>query len=172
VLSGGTWDAGQLYGSGHPISVTGGIWSGAWTFGLGAIGGTYNDAQASLTFSGSGLAYVVAAATAAAASGAVTGITVSDGASGYGTAPAVSIVGGGGSGATATAAVASGVVTGITVTNAGSGYTSAPSVVMAYSLTGTLTGGGSLAIVTTLDTTNGLNTQCVQVTSTSVTFSG
>ncbi|WP_068398384.1 DUF2589 domain-containing protein [Kribbia dieselivorans] len=59
----------------------------------------------------------------------VTGITVTDGGSGYTSPPAVTISGGGGSGMTATAALgAGGAVTSISITNAGAGYTSAPSI--------------------------------------------
>lgn len=57
--------------------------------------------------------------------------TVTFGGSGYGTAPAVTLTGGGGTGATATATVSGGAVTGITITAAGSGYTSAPTVTIA-----------------------------------------
>lgn len=64
----------------------------------------------------------------------VTTITVSDGGSGYTSAPTVVITGGGGSGATATATVVGGEVTAITVTAAGAGYTSAPTI--------SFTGGG------------------------------
>ncbi|OZI64618.1 phage tail tube protein [Bordetella genomosp. 4] len=62
------------------------------------------------------------------ATGIVSGITVTNGGSGYTTAPTVTLSGGGGTGATATATVSGGVVTAITVTNPGSGYTSAPTV--------------------------------------------
>ena len=62
------------------------------------------------------------------ANGALAGITVTAGGSGYTSAPTVSITGGGGSGATATAVRASGAVTSVTLTNPGSGYTSAPTV--------------------------------------------
>jgi hypothetical protein len=60
----------------------------------------------------------------------VTGITIKsgDGGAGYTVAPAVTISGGGGTGATATASVYNGVITAITVTNPGTGYTSAPTV--------------------------------------------
>lgn len=54
--------------------------------------------------------------------------SVSNGGSGYTTAPTVALTGGGGTGATATAQISGGVVTGITITNPGSGYTSAPTV--------------------------------------------
>lgn len=56
------------------------------------------------------------------------GITVTAGGTGYSVAPAVSLVGGGGTGATATATVAGGAVTGITLTAPGSGYTYPPIV--------------------------------------------
>jgi hypothetical protein len=47
---------------------------------------------------------------------------------GYVTSPAVSIVGGGGTGATAVAQITGGVVTGITITDAGFGYTNTPTI--------------------------------------------
>ncbi len=55
-------------------------------------------------------------------------IHVSDGGSGYTSAPTVSFTGGGGSGATATAQISGQSVASITVANEGSGYTSAPTV--------------------------------------------
>jgi hypothetical protein len=64
--------------------------------------------------------------------GFITLINVTSGGSGYASTPAVTITGGGGSGATATASPPSGgVVTGITVNNPGSGYTSSPTVTVA-----------------------------------------
>ena len=71
-----------------------------------------------------------AAATAVISSttGALSGVNVTNGGSGYNGTPVVEFVGGGGTGAAGTATVTNGVVTGITVTNAGTGYTSAPSV--------------------------------------------
>jgi hypothetical protein len=55
--------------------------------------------------------------------------TITDGGSGYVTAPAVSIVGGGGTNATAIAYISSsGVVTNITITSNGTGYTNSPIV--------------------------------------------
>jgi len=62
--------------------------------------------------------------------GFVVGATVTSGGSGYVT-PAVSIVGGGGTGATAVANVTAGVVTGIQITGAGIGYTGTPTVEIA-----------------------------------------
>lgn len=58
----------------------------------------------------------------------VTSITLVEPGSGYTSAPTVSIIGGGGSGATASANLASGIVNSVTITNAGSGYINAPSV--------------------------------------------
>ncbi|MCY3022845.1 MAG: hypothetical protein NTW87_28020 [Planctomycetota bacterium] len=64
-------------------------------------------------------------------------VAVASGGSGYTSAPTVTFIGGGGTGATATAIVGNGVVTGVTFTppgGNGTGYTSAPTVI--------LTGGG------------------------------
>lgn len=67
-------------------------------------------------------------------SGSLAAISLTDGGSGYTSAPAVAITGGGGSGAAATAIVSGGEVTGFNITNPGSGYTTAPTIA--------LTGGG------------------------------
>lgn len=60
--------------------------------------------------------------------GSISGINVTNGGSGYTSAPTVVLAGGGGTGATATAIVDDGEVIGVTVTNPGSGYTSVPTV--------------------------------------------
>jgi N-acetylneuraminic acid mutarotase len=72
-----------------------------------------------------------ATAVAIITNGTVVGIRILDRGYGYGDAPAVLVLGGGGSGATAVATVVNGVVTAITVTNPGSGYTSTPTVSIA-----------------------------------------
>ena len=75
-----------------------------------------------------------ATATAAApVSHFITTINVVFGGSGYVTAPAVTIFGGGGSNATATASISGGIVTAITINPGGngSGYTNPPSVIIA-----------------------------------------
>lgn len=77
-----------------------------------------------------------AAATATVASGAVSAINVTDGGTGYASAPTV-VITGDGTGATATATVVDGVITAITVGNGGTGYTTAPDI--------TFTGGGAVA---------------------------
>jgi hypothetical protein len=78
----------------------------------------------------------------------LSGVFVSNGGSGYTSAPSVSFSGGGGSGATATAHIGStGTVTSIVLTSRGSGYTSEPTV----SLSG---GGGSGATAHTSVTLN------------------
>lgn len=75
--------------------------------------------------------YAPASATATVSSGVVTQITITNGGSGYESAPLITITGGGGTGATAQAIVVDGVVTNIGITNGGSGYTSAPTVSIA-----------------------------------------
>ncbi len=72
-----------------------------------------------------------ATAEATVVKGFVVAITVTDGGAGYGTAPGVTIVGGGGSSATAKATVLNGTVEKVIVENAGSGYATAPEVLIA-----------------------------------------
>lgn len=76
----------------------------------------------------------------------VLSVAVTNGGSGYTTAPTVSFTGGGGTGATATAAISGGKVVSVTVTNGGTDYATAPTV--------TFTGGGGTgaAATATLDT--------------------
>ncbi|MDV7699015.1 hypothetical protein N6B72_19010 [Chryseobacterium soli] len=76
---------------------------------------------------------IPAVATATISGGAITGITITNGGSGYTTVPTVNFYGGGsivngGTKAKATATVSGGVVTGITINNGGTGYTSIPTV--------------------------------------------
>lgn len=75
----------------------------------------------------------------------VKALTLSAAGSGYTTVPAVTISGGGGTGATATVIIASGKVTGIAITNAGSHYTSAPTVMISG-------GGGAGAVASAVIT--------------------
>jgi len=60
----------------------------------------------------------------------VTGYRVTNGGSGYTSAPTVAVTGGGGTGKTVTAQLTGGVVTGLTETAAGTGYTSAPTLAL------------------------------------------
>jgi hypothetical protein len=69
-----------------------------------------------------------ATATANLSGSFVVSYNVTFGGNGYFSAPAVTIFGGGGSGATAHAVVSGGAVTAVVPDNAGSGYTSAPTV--------------------------------------------
>jgi FtsP/CotA-like multicopper oxidase with cupredoxin domain len=69
--------------------------------------------------------------------GIVSRITVTSGGSGYTDEPAVTITGGGGTGATATATVVGGAVTAISLLTVGSSYTSVPVVTIAPPPTGT-----------------------------------
>lgn len=69
-----------------------------------------------------------AAGGATVGGGHVTAITVYDGGAKYTSPPAVTLTGGGGTGATATATISGGVVTSVAVGSAGAGYTSPPTV--------------------------------------------
>lgn len=73
---------------------------------------------------------VAATATASRASGFVIGAEITNGGSGYTSAPLVTITGSG-SGATATATLTGGVVTDITITSAGSGYSGGATITIA-----------------------------------------
>lgn len=79
----------------------------------------------------------------------VSSVSVTDGGSGYAVAPTVSLVGGGGAGATAEAQMDGGKVVGVVVTNGGTGYTSVPTVVFsagAATATATLSGTGPVNV--------------------------
>lgn len=76
--------------------------------------------------------------------GALAAIELTNGGTGYTTAPTVAFSGGGGgTGAAATALIADGKVVGFNITNAGSGYTSAPTI----ALTGGAGSGASASAV-------------------------
>ncbi|HOA60875.1 MAG: formylglycine-generating enzyme family protein [Verrucomicrobia bacterium] len=72
-----------------------------------------------------------AKAEAAIEEGYVVELTLTDPGAGYGVAPSVTLIGGGGSGATAVALVRSGWVDQLRLVTTGSGYTSTPTVVIA-----------------------------------------
>jgi len=117
-----------------------------------ANGGTtaQNDYFTLVDWGGSG---AIATATV---SSSVTAINVTNGGSGYTSAPTVNISGGGGSGATATATVSGPPnrrVTAINVTNGGSGYTSAPTI----SFTGGGGGSGAIATATVSSSVTAIN---------------
>jgi len=67
-------------------------------------------------------------ATAQMVNGFVVGAAITSGGSGYVTAPAVAIIGGGGSNATAVAGLSGGAVVQIAITSAGIGYTNTPTL--------------------------------------------
>jgi len=111
----------------------------------------------------------VATATANLSGSFVTSYTIISGGSGYVSAPAVTVSGGGGSGATATAIIAGGIVTQITPGSAGSGYSSLPTVTIAappanisyvtfWSNDGTSTAGSQPAAAVSAPVANGLFT--------------
>jgi formylglycine-generating enzyme required for sulfatase activity len=79
---------------------------------------------------GRALAGETATAVATITAGFVTAITVTSGGSGYTSEPAVTVTGGGGSGATAKAILSGDKVATVVVLTAGSGYSTAPTVVV------------------------------------------
>ncbi len=74
--------------------------------------------------------------TAKLVNGYISSIEVTLGGSGYATVPAVSFIGGGGTGATATAVLTNGSVTSITINNGGIGYATIPAVTIAAPVSG------------------------------------
>jgi trimeric autotransporter adhesin len=97
----------------------------------------------------------------------VTSYTIISGGRGYVYAPTVTVLGGGGSGATAIANITGGVVTSITAVNAGSGYSSAPTVTLSpppanltytsvWSNDGTSSGGSEPTAAVSFPVSNGL----------------
>lgn len=84
---------------------------------------------------------IVAEDTEWGASNGVRSIAVSNGGTGYTSAPSVTFTGGGGTGAAGTAVIQGGAVVSITITNQGSGYTTAPTI-------GFTGGAGSGAVAT------------------------
>ena len=72
-------------------------------------------------------------------------MVITNGGSGYGSAPAVGFTGGGGAGAAATATVANGQVVSIQITAPGTGYTPDPDVALRPAVT--FTGGGGTGAV-------------------------
>ena len=92
--------------------------------------------------------------------GGVVSVAVINGGSGYTSAPAVTLAGGGGTGATATAALLGDAVTAITVTLPGSSYFSAPAVTITGTGTGaiaaaTISGGSAIGEPTPATVFNG-----------------
>ena len=89
-------------------------------------------------------------ATATVSGGAVTAIAIYQGLSGrgYTSAPTVTLVGGGGTGATATATIdTNGSITGFVITAGGSGYATAPTVLITHPETSPLVFGGMNDII-------------------------
>jgi hypothetical protein len=99
------------------VQVSGTDFSGAGQFKFALVAGTNISRQATATANLSGQ-FVV-------------GYNVTFGGNGYVTPPAVTVSGGGGSGATAHATISGGMVTSVQPDSAGSGYTSPPTVTIA-----------------------------------------
>lgn len=92
------------------------------------VGAYANNGPANTITNGPGATTTIA--TASVYLGAVSGIGITSGGSGYTATPSVTLVGGDGSGATAVAVLTGDAVTAINVTSGGSGYTIAPVVVV------------------------------------------
>jgi hypothetical protein len=89
-------------------------------------------------------------------SGQLDQINITSGGTGYVAAPKVTIIGGGGTGATATAVVTNGVVTAINITSPGNGYTSNPVVSISSgsgAAVGAVIGGGGTVVAIQLTNT-------------------
>lgn len=110
-----------------------GAGGGAISVALGAGGSGYTQGAA-VTVAGANGGASGFAATVDVVDGKVTGITVTDGGTGY-TSATVSVVGGG-TGFVGTATVAAGVITAVTVQNGGTGYSGASTVSFAGDGTG------------------------------------
>jgi hypothetical protein len=85
--------------------------------------------------------------------GKVTSVVVTNGGSGYNSAPNISFINGGGTGATATATVSGGVITRIDVKSYGTGYTANPAVI----ITPTNGGTGATATANIIEAGSNLN---------------
>jgi hypothetical protein len=154
-----TWD-GTLFVSGGGVSPNitvsnGGSYTGTPTAAI--SGGSGSGAALSLTvtnglitkatLTNAGTGYkasdvLTVTITGTSNGGTLTSIPVATGGYNYtGTAPTISITGGGGSSAAATPTFTNGVLTGVTITNPGSGYTSLPTVALV---------GGTFGVVATL----------------------
>jgi|GEM_PF-3881896 len=144
-ITGITYTGGSGYTSVPTITISGGGGSGAYATASVPLrsvpvpngvtvttAGLYTSAPAVVFSSGAG--ETAATATATVPPSAVQALTITNGGSGYLTAPTCAISGSPGSGATCTAAVDPMSVNTITLTNAGSGYTTAPTI--------TFSGGG------------------------------
>ena len=86
----------------------------------------------------------------ASGKGPVIAVNVTNGGSGYTSAPNVTLTGGGGSNAHATAVI-SGAVTGVTISNGGTGYTSAPAVTFSAPNSGGTVATGTANVVAKVD---------------------
>ena len=113
----GAGGVGALVNNGaNAASIAGGVVSSIST----TNGGVHSTVP-TVTLSGTATATATLGVSAAS-------FTINGGTTVYSVAPAVTISGVGGTGATATAVLSGGVVTGISITNPGTGYTTAPAI--------------------------------------------
>ena len=115
------------------ISITMSIAIAFWAMGIGNSFTKFEKLEFVSIYVDTATNPAAAAVSTISANGRITGIAVTNGGSGYLVTPAVTITGGGGSGAQAQAIVSNGVVQRITMINQGSGYsfTNPPTVTIA-----------------------------------------
>lgn len=142
IISGGTitdlvaWPPATVLGTPYPLGHSGFPGSGQLVTAMNTPGSNTTSANPGHLVAYAGITDAqncnpsspAAAATATVSAGAVTGFTITQGGSNYGSGTFVTLSGGGGTGAAAAPVITGGVLTGITVTSGGSGYTSAPTV--------------------------------------------
>lgn len=118
-------------GSGSGATITGTVTNGSLVsavFTNPGFGYLATDPPVQVQVKGGGQADKTAIITANISGGAVSGINIVDGGAGYQTAPIVTFVGGGGSGASITLTISGGAVNGSSGLVGGTGYAEAPSV--------------------------------------------
>lgn len=107
-------------------------------------GDGYSNPQVSISGGGG----TGATATAAVANGVITAVSITNGGTGFATAPAMKITSANGAGFAASATIANGAVTGIIVTSGGTGYGSADTIAFM--------GGGGTGVAASLTVKDGL----------------
>jgi hypothetical protein len=107
----------------------------------------------------------------ASGKGPVIAVNVTNGGTGYTSAPNVTFTGGGGSGVSATAVI-SGMVTGVTISNGGTGYTSAPAVTFSAPSSGGTVATGTANVISKVASVSVTNAGTGYTTAPTVAIAG